>query len=139
MVRGWLSLLAFAGGLYLGREVKAKEVEVPPNIVFVPPRIELQPEREPFKPEDIVRQVAKEAWGLELNEEEVKRLAGEFDKRIREVDPKLDRLIKIYRRQSYLDKLEKIATAFCEGRIDRATYLFLTRRYIDKIVSMEFG
>jgi hypothetical protein len=34
-------------------------------------------------------------------------------------------------------KLERIAATFCEGRIDRATYLFLTRRYIDKIVGME--
>ena len=138
MVKGWLSLLAFAGGLYLGREIKAKEVEIPPNIVFVPPRIELQLEREPFNPENIVRQVAREAWGIELEEEEVKRLAQELDKKIREIDPKLDRLIKIYKRQFYLDKLERITTAFNDGRIDRTMYLFLTRRYVDKIVDMEF-
>jgi len=137
MVKGWLSLFAFAGGLYFGREVQAREVRVPPNVVFVPPRIELQPDREPLKLDEIVKHVVREAWGLELGEEEVKRLSRELERRIREVDPNLDRLMKMYRMQYYLDKLEKIAAVFCEGRIDRATYLFLTRRYVDKIVSME--
>lgn len=136
MVKGWLSLLAFAGGLYFGREVKAKEVEVPPNIVFVPPRIEL---REPFKPEAIVRQVVREVWGLELPEEQAKKLAQELERRIREVDPQLEKLIGIYRRQLYLDRLWRAATAFCEGRIDRGTYLSLTRRYIGRLMSIEVG
>jgi len=137
MVKGWLSLLAFAGGLYFGREVKARDVRVPPNVVFVPPRIELQPDREPLKLDEIVRYVARESWGRELSGEEVERLSRELERRIREVDPNLDKLMKVYRRQYYLDKLERVAAAFCEGRIDRATYLFLTRRYIDKIVSVE--
>jgi hypothetical protein len=137
MVKGWLSLLAFAGGLYFGREAKAKNVEVPPNVIFVPPRIELQPDKEPLKLDEIVRYVVKEAWGYELDEEKAKELSQGLEKKIKEFDPNLDKLMKIYRRQYYLDKLEKIATTFCEGRIDRATYLFLTRRYIDKIVSME--
>ena len=137
MVKGWLSLLAFAGGLYFGREAKAKSIEVPPNVIFVPPRIELQPDKEPLKLDEIVRHVAREAWGYELNEDQAKELSQGLERKIKELDPDLDKLMKIYKRQYYLDKLEKIATAFCEGRIDRAMYLFLTRRYIDKIVSME--
>jgi hypothetical protein len=137
MVKGWLSLLAFAGGLYFGREVKAKEVEVPPNVVFVPPRIDLQFDKEPFEPEKVVKQLLVER-GLQLSEENVKRLSQELEKKIKEVDPNLEKLIKIYRKQVYFEMLEKIATAFCDGRIDRTAYLFLIKRYVEKIVKLEF-
>jgi hypothetical protein len=137
MVKGWLSLLAFAGGLYFGREVKARDIVVPPNVIFVPPRIELQPDREPLRLDEIVRHVTREAMRLELSEDEIKRLSKELERRIKEIDPNLERLMKMYRRQYYLDKLERIAAAFCEGSIDRVTYILLTRRYIDKIVALE--
>jgi len=137
MVKGWLSLLAFAGGLYFGREVKARDIVVPPNVIFVPPRIELQPDREPLRLDEIVRHVTREAMRLELSEDEIKRLSKELERRIKEIDPNLERLMKMYKRQYYLDKLERIAAAFCEGSIDRVTYILLTRRYIDKIVALE--
>ncbi|MBO3832644.1 MAG: hypothetical protein FGF51_04570 [Candidatus Brockarchaeota archaeon] len=131
MVKGWLPLLAFVGGLYLGGEIKAKEVEVPPNIVFAPLE-EFQLDEKSFNVEDIVREVAREMWGFDLKEEQVKELTEKF----KEVDPGLEKMIKTYKIQSYLNKLEKIAVAFNEGKIDVATYLFLTESYVRKIQNL---
>jgi hypothetical protein len=135
MAKGWLQLLAFVGGLYFGREAKAKVEEVPPNIVFVPPSIDLRPD-ENFDAEDVVRS-AMEAAGHQLGEEDVKRLSLELERRIKEVDPELSKLIKAYKRQIYLNKLEKIAIAFCDGKIDVETYLTLIKRYADKLANLE--
>ncbi|OYT28588.1 MAG: hypothetical protein B6U95_03860 [Thermofilum sp. ex4484_82] len=136
MVKGWLSLLAFAGGLYFGREAKAKVIKINPSVIFIPPR-NLESIEEPFNPEKIVRHILKEVWDLELDDKEIKALSKELDKIIRQKDPNLDRLMKIYRRQYYLSKIQKVNNAFCEGRIDRTTYVELMRRYTSMLAKIE--
>ena len=117
-----LAILAFVGGLFAGREIHVKEIEVPPNIIFFP----IESEYKKINAEKIVMDTAKK-MGVNVNPEVLKRVAFQISRTIELVE----------RRNIYLKMLELASRALCEGRISRKTYAMLTKRYEDKLGKIE--
>ncbi len=126
MVSKWLSLLAFAGGLAVGREVKAKKVKVPPSVIFLPPSHYLEKEEEKIDVRAIIEEKAKER-GLKLGEKELEKYVEYYTR--------LAELLRL--REKYLSILEAISKRFCEGKIGRKVYLMLMSRYEEKLAEVE--
>ncbi|QOJ78959.1 hypothetical protein IG193_00385 [Infirmifilum lucidum] len=131
----WYSLLALASGWAVGREVKRKEYIVSPTIVFVSPTTDVIDalSSRPKGVEDIVREAFKENMGREPTEEELRLVIKELEKRSQGPS---DKTRKIY---ECLDKLRKIQEAFCNGKIDSGLYVWMRRRYVDKLVKLVTG
>ena len=117
-----LALLAFAGGLLAGRELHAREVEIPPNIIFFP----METKYGKIDAENIVMNTAKK-MGVKVDPETLKRVVSQISRTIELVE----------KRNIYLKMLELASRALCEGRISRKTYTILVKRYEDKLGKIE--
>jgi hypothetical protein len=125
-----ISLLLFGAGVAIGREVQAKRVRVPPEILYLP------------KPEEYLREKYSDAESTlkkALREQNPDLPEEEVDRRAKEI---LDEAQKgsssgLSSRARDFDRLQRVVEGFWDGKIDTSLYLFLVRKYVDRLADTE--